>query len=73
MENHLTCKMRVLIFTLGENINAWYIAYIHIFIFKDQEKKHIFSTNGLPRWPTGKKSNCQCKRCRFDPWVGKTP
>ena len=30
MENHLTCKMRVLIFTLQENINAWYIAYIHI-------------------------------------------
>ena len=29
---------------------------------------------GLPRWPSGKESACQCKRhkrCWFDPWVGK--
>ena len=29
---------------------------------------------GLPRWYRGKKSACQCrrcKRCRFDPWVWK--
>ena len=31
---------------------------------------------GLPRWCNGKKSACQCrrcKRCRFDPWVKKIP
>ena len=31
---------------------------------------------GLPRWRTGKKSACQCRRCkryRFDPWVWKIP
>ena len=29
-------------------------------------------TRGLPRWLTGKESTCQCRRCRTDPWVGKT-
>ena len=23
----------------------------------------------LPRWLSGKESACQCKRCRFNPWV----
>ena len=30
----------------------------------------------LPRWLSGKESACQCrrcKRCRFNPWVGKIP
>ena len=33
-------------------------------------------TYGLPRWRSGKKSACQCRRCeryRFSPWVGKLP
>ena len=32
--------------------------------------------SGLPRWCSGKEPACQyrrCKRCRFDPWVGKIP
>ena len=28
---------------------------------------------GLPRWLRGKESTCQCRRCRFDPWIGKIP
>ena len=28
---------------------------------------------GLPRWPSGKESACQCRRYEFNPWVGKTP
>ena len=37
-----------------------------------------FQEGGLPRWLSGKKkkSTCQCrrcKRCRFNPWVGKIP
>ena len=31
---------------------------------------------GFPRWQNGEESSCQCrgsKRCKFDPWVGKTP
>ena len=30
----------------------------------------------LPRWLSGKKSACQCRRhrrCGFDPWIGKLP
>jgi len=27
----------------------------------------------LPRWLSGKESACQCRRCCFDPWVGKIP
>ena len=27
--------------------------------------------NGLPCWLSGKELTCQCRKCRFDPWVGK--
>ena len=33
-------------------------------------------SHGLPRWLSGKKSSCQCRRHGrhgFDPWVGKIP
>ena len=26
---------------------------------------------GPPRWVSGERSTCQCRRCRFDPWVEK--
>ena len=28
---------------------------------------------GLPWWPSGKEPAYQCRRRRFDPWVGKIP
>ena len=28
---------------------------------------------GLPWWLSGKESACQCRRYRFNPWVGKIP
>ena len=28
---------------------------------------------GLPWWLSGKESTCQCRRCRFTPWVWKIP
>ena len=28
---------------------------------------------GFPWWLSGKESTCQCRRHRFDPWVGKIP
>ena len=28
---------------------------------------------GLPRWISGKEATCQCRRCRFNPSVGKIP
>ena len=29
--------------------------------------------NGLPWWLSGKESAYQCRRCGFNPWVGKIP
>ena len=35
---------------------------------------HVYThTCGLPRCLSGKESACQCRRCRFHPWVGKIP
>ena len=28
---------------------------------------------GLPWWLNAKEPACQCRRCGFDPWVGKIP
>ena len=28
-------------------------------------------SEGLPRWLSGKEPTCQCRKCRFNPWVGK--
>ena len=28
---------------------------------------------GLPQWVSGQESTCQCRRCKFDPWVRKIP
>ena len=27
----------------------------------------------MPRWLSGKESVWQCRRCRFDPWIGRSP
>ena len=32
-----------------------------------------FSNNTCPWWLSGKESACQCRRCRFKPWVRKIP
>ena len=36
-------------------------------------KSAYTSLLGLPRWLSGKESACQCRRCRFDPWIRKIP
>ena len=28
---------------------------------------------GLLRWCSGKESACPCRRCGFNPWIGKIP
>ena len=33
----------------------------------------ILTFVGFPWWFSGKESTCQCRRCMFDPWVGKIP
>ena len=34
---------------------------------------HFSSPPELPWWLSGKESTCQCRRCGFNPWVGKIP
>ena len=33
----------------------------------------VYLLRGLPRWLSNKESTCQCRRLRFNPWVGKIP
>ena len=37
------------------------------------ELEHRQRGRGLPRRLSEKESPCQCRRCRFDPWVRKSP
>ena len=42
-------------------------------LFWEQHWKQV-TQGGLSRWLSGKESACQCRRCKrcgFDPWVGK--
>ena len=34
---------------------------------------HLVSFTWLPWWLSGKESTCQCRRPKFDAWVGKIP
>ena len=38
-----------------------------------EDPSEYLSGIGLPWWPGGKESTCQCRRCAFDPWSGKIP
>ena len=33
----------------------------------------LWFSMGLPKWLSSKESACQCRRHRFDPWVGNIP
>ena len=35
--------------------------------------KVLNTTHGASRWLSGKEPACQCRRCKFDPWVRKIP
>ena len=46
-------------------------------LFKDcaynSPTPHCNNALRLPWWLSGKESACQCRRCGFNPWVGKMP
>ena len=46
--------------------------YIYIYIYTHTHT-HTHTQMELPRWHSGKEFTCQCKRHRFNPWVGKIP
>ena len=35
--------------------------------------KRGICSDGLRRWLSGEESACRCRRCGFDPWMGKIP
>ena len=36
-------------------------------------RKNLMVLTGLPRWLSVEECACQCRRFRFDPWVGTIP
>ena len=71
-------KHRLHVFTYF--LNLWLCLW-HIGRISTNESSHSCSNAsycfngtcgiGLPRWCSGKEFACQCRRCRFDPDVGK--
>ena len=45
------------------------LGWVLYFFFLD----YIISLSGPPRWCCGEESICHCRRCGFDPWIGKIP
>ena len=42
-------------------------------VLRRTKRAKCYSQTGLPKWHSGKESNCQCRRCKFDPWARKIP
>ena len=38
---------------------------------KESDTTEGLISDGFPSGSDGKESACQCRRCRFDPWMGK--
>ena len=55
-----------------EAANIMNLVWILLVCFKNTFK-YTYTSLGLPRWVSGKESACQCRRCGFDPWVGRIP
>ena len=53
----------------------WYAGYIFlIFIQIDTCKyMHMYVYTGFPGGASGKEPACQCRRCKFNPWLGSIP
>ena len=58
----LCFKLLLLLEWSGENTSEL-SSYLHLFV------PHLVW--GLSRWHSHIESACQCRRCGFDPWVGK--
>ena len=57
--------MDYIIFILSTNIIGWLLLF---YLFTDGEMKRLYQ---LITFPGGKESACQCRRCKFHPWIGK--
>ena len=52
-----------------------YVLYMHFWVIPEKcNFCELMYSWGIPRWHSGRESTCQCRRCKrcgFDPWVGK--
>ena len=48
-------------------LSDWTELNVHIVLIWE------YGEEGLPWWLSDKEYSCQCRRCGFDPWVGKIP
>ena len=53
--------------------HKWMLNFVRWLLTKKKKNHSYIYTWGLPSWISGQKFNCQCKRHRFNPWVGKIP
>ena len=56
--------------------DIWIKNILTLFSIVEQTNRILDSSYEPPRWLSGKKSVCQCQRCRrhrFNPWLGKIP
>jgi len=49
------------------------LPYTSVFPHGSGSSRDSLLFTGLPRWLGGKESACQCRKCGFNPWVGKIP
>ena len=63
-------------------LSDWTTTHLNITMFSQyngnvnincENKEQASSVPRLPRWLSGKKSACQCRSYRFDPWVRNIP
>ena len=62
--------MNVLSLFIHSTINGSWRCFLYL---TSANRAACLLVNMLPRWPSGKESACQCRRCQFDPWVWKIP
>ena len=43
--------------------------YVYIYVYRQHVSTQIHKANVVV--PSGKKSACQCRRCKFNAWIGK--
>ena len=77
--DHLTCLLETCMRVKKQQLEPVVEQWTGLKLGKEYNKAvccqpaYLTYIQGLSRRPSGKESLCQCRRHRFDPWVGKIP